>query len=161
MRNVWLRNGLVLGLSMLAGCAPRYAQFGNPMTLTERRAISVDRLLADPEAFDGQYVRVVGTVGSVGEDRGDWLTLVGADGARRLLVQFTCPVEGCLIPPEAAGHRAIIEGTVELVEVTSAEARQPGENGEPADANEATASMPRPPRAWRVISSAARIEGLR
>ena len=161
MRNVWLRSSFVLGLSVLAGCTPKYAHYGNPMTLTDRSTMSIDRLLADPDAYDGKYVRVAGTVNSVCEDRGCWLILVGTDESRHLFVKFTGPIEGRLIPLEAAGHRATVEGTVELAETSAGEARHDREDAGAADADEESTSIAGPQRQLRMTSAAASIEGLR
>ena len=159
MRNVWLRSSFVLGLSVLAGCTPKYAHYGNPMTLTDRSTMSIDRLLADPDAYDGKYVRVAGTVNSVCEARGCWLTLIGADECQQLLVKFTCPMEGQLISLEAAGNRATVEGTVELAEISEGEARHDRED-EGATGKE-LAAVAGPQRQLRLTAAAARIEALR
>ena len=60
--------------------------------------------------------------------KGCWLALGGPQD-EGLFVKFTCPIEGRLIPMEAVGKPAVVEGTVTVVEMTEAEARHYAKDG--------------------------------
>ena len=117
-----------MGLPLvLTGCSTKVAHFGEPLRLSPQNTVAASHVFAEKAEYDGKFVRVKGTVDSVCVPKGCWLRL--GDSAKRtgsdetLFVKFTCPIEGRLIPMEAVGQPAIVEGTLELVEISEEEAR--------------------------------------
>lgn len=146
-------------LLALAGCATNQIHFGEPMTLAESDTISVGKLLANASAYDGKYVRVHGTVLAVCESKGCWMDIgSAADAEERLYVKFTCPVEGRLIPMEAAGHKAVVEGTLAVQEITESEARHYAD--EAGKSAEEIRAIQGPQKRIRLMAPAAAIRGL-
>ena len=96
--------------------------FGQPMKLTAADAVTVQQLRDNSAKLDGQYVRVSGTVDKVCPKKGCWLQMAN-DKGEPLFVKFTCPIEGRLIPMEAMGKPAVVEGVVKVKEYSQAEAR--------------------------------------
>ncbi|UCE60201.1 MAG: hypothetical protein JSU63_00335 [Phycisphaerales bacterium] len=91
-----------------------YADFGEPAKLAKSDTTCLGKLLANPDKFEGKYVRVAGKVESVCKKSGGALRLATCGGEKNVLVKFMCPAEGRLIPMEAVGKRAWIEGTVKI-----------------------------------------------
>ena len=96
--------------------------FGLPMKLNDSESISVAQLREKSTELDGKYVRVSGTVDKVCPKKGCWLQMAN-DKGEPLFVKFTCPIEGRLIPMEATGKPAMVEGVVKVKEYSQAEAR--------------------------------------
>ena len=92
----------------------KYASFGTPMKLSDADAVPVQKLLAEPTAYDGKYVRVSGIVKNVCPKKGCWLTLHDEKTNQNLFVKFPDPEQGRLIPMDAVGKPAIVEGTVKV-----------------------------------------------
>jgi hypothetical protein len=101
----------------------KYASFGTPMKLTDADIVPVQKLLAEPASYDGKYVRVSGTVNNVCPKKGCWLTLHDEKTNQNLFVKFPDPEQGRLIPMDAVGKPAIVEGTVKVKEISEAMAR--------------------------------------
>lgn len=136
----------------------KFKTFGEDMKLAPGEAVGVQDVLADPKSFDGKYVRVAGKVATVCAKRGCWLRL--SEGAHKdtLFVKFTCPVKGRLIPMNAVGQFAEVEGKVELVEVSEDYARHLKEDmGAPQEEIEKIVG---PQKMLKLSSKAARIAGV-
>lgn len=101
---------------------PKYTSFGAPSTQPTEKTVSVSAVLSDTQQYNGKYLSLTGTVASVCPKKGCWITLAEA-GSKPMFIKFTCPVEGRLIPMEAMGKPAIVEGTVKVVTITEEEAR--------------------------------------
>jgi hypothetical protein len=115
-----------------------WVAYGNPMTLPEEKTIKAEAVLADPTAYDGKNVRMIGTVTSVCTSKGCWLKMSSDGAVMPIFVKFTCPVEGKLIPTEAKGQPVQVEGKLMVVEVSEEEAQHiAGEEGLSADAIDA------------------------
>ena len=112
---------------------PSYASFGAPMRLSDSQAVTISQVLATPGKFNGKYVRVSGTVDKVCEKKGCWLTLSDTTSAQTLFVKFADPEEGRLIPMEAAGKPAIIEGMVKVKMIPEADARHYAQDNNASD----------------------------
>jgi hypothetical protein len=70
-------------------------------------------LAADPAHFDGQTVRVEGSVSAVCEMKGCWMLLVDGDAEVRVKV----PDDLIVFPAAAVGERAAAQGTVGVAEL--------------------------------------------
>lgn len=102
-----LAAGLTLGL--LAGCnrraAPAGAHFGEPFSDAPR--VGIAALLATPDAFHRQSVRVAGTIERQCPASGCWFFLREPDGGPSLKIEL-----GDYLPklPQNVGNRAEVEG---------------------------------------------------
>jgi len=102
---------------------PSYTAFGDPAKLTDADNIDAGRVLADVPAFEGKTVRMTGTVKSVCAKKGCWLKMTSGDAPLSVFVKFTCPTKGRLIPADAVGRPAIVEGKVKVKQISEADAR--------------------------------------
>ncbi len=132
--------------------------FGGPMKVAEGESTCVGEVLANPAAYDGKYVRLVGKVHSVCKKRGCWLKLAAKSGNETLFVKFTCPVDGRLIPMEAVGKKAWVEGTLRVKQIPEAEARHYKEDA--GASPQELAKIVGPQKTVMMASPAARIAGL-
>ncbi len=110
----------------LGGCSTTLAPgmtFGEPMKLSADDTLPVGAVVANPAAYSGRYVRIAGTVDQVCEASGCWMTLKDPATGGEVFVKFVCPIEGRLIPMEARGHNAIVEGNLEVETITEDDAR--------------------------------------
>ena len=135
-----------------------FTDFGSPMKLADTDTLFASDVLADPGAYNGKYIRVVGKVHSVCERRGCWLRLGTCGGRETLFVKFTCPVEGRLIPMEAVGKKACVEGTLQVKDMSQEEARHYKEDA--GASAEEIAKIVGPQRTVKMASPAARVAGL-
>lgn len=107
------------------GCpkAAKMASFGEPMKGAAGDRTCVRTVLAHPKKYDGKHMKLCGVVDSVCPRMGCWIRLSDGVSKDKVFVKFTCPIEGRLIPMEAEGKRAIIEGKVSVRQVPEDEAR--------------------------------------
>lgn len=148
----------VLLLYGVVGCASKYTQFGEPMSSSNSATVPVADVLANPHAYDGKHLRLAGVVDSVCAAKGCWIRIAAPGGGETVFVKFTCPVDGRLVPMEALGHRAVVEGTLTIQEISQEEARHYKEDaGAPASEIEKIVG---PQKTVRMQSPSARIEGL-
>ncbi|MGF1634418.1 MAG: DUF4920 domain-containing protein [Phycisphaerae bacterium] len=104
-------------------------EFGEPLA-EQVATVTLAEVLADPSAFNGRTLKVSGVVTEVCSTSGCWMELATAEGnATQLLVKFTCPVDGRLIPMEAKGKQAVAAGKLTVEEVDEATARHYAEEG--------------------------------
>lgn len=97
--------------------------FGEPMSTAELPTVAVGELLNNPQQFAGQTLRVTGTITKVCQHAGCWMELGAPAGTTPLFVKFVCPIEGRLIPKDAVGKDAIVEGTLTIKKIDEATAR--------------------------------------
>ena len=154
-----LRAGIVL-LVALTACTPADAgtdgqtdtatdsqAYGEPLTLTETTPVS--DILSDPEAWVGERVLVEGMVVDVCEKRGCWMEIAAGGDFEKIRVKVD---DGVIVfPLTARGKTALVEGTVEKVELTYEEAveqarHQAEEHGEEFD----PASVTGPETTYRI-----------
>lgn len=151
----------VLALTFaVLGCSNKPTNsFGEPMKLSDADAIPVGTVLANPAAYEGNFVRLVGTVDKVCERKGCWITMTDEKANAPLYVKFTCPVgDKRLIPMEARGLPVVVEGTFQKKQVTEDYARHMAEEG---GATLAEIDAIKGPQTQFVLASpSARIDGL-
>lgn len=135
-----------------------WKHFGEPMKKSGQEAMCAGQVLAQKDAYGGKTIRVAGKVNSVCASRGCWMRLGCGSSSDTLFVKFTCPVEGRLIPMEAVGHRAVVEGQLEVKEISQEEARHYQEEG--GASPEAVAAIVGPQKIVSMRSPAAVIDGL-
>jgi len=106
-----------------------YVHIGDPLTLGEQAPVPVSAVLANPAGFAGKPIRIAGTVDKVCEKKGCWITMTDPAAKKELFVKFTCSDEGGrIVPMEAKGRPAIVEGTVTVREISEGEARHYAED---------------------------------
>lgn len=91
--------------------------FGEALSLEE--TVPITEILADPEAFRGQKVRVEGQVREVCPKKGCWMDLVPpavADGTAESL-RIKVDDDVIVFPRDAAGSTAVAEGVVEVIDL--------------------------------------------
>jgi hypothetical protein len=77
------------------------------------------QVAANPEAFDGMNMRIVGIVEEVCQTKGCWMTF--RDGDQTMRIKFTD--YAFFMPKDGAGRQAIVDGTFAIQTVPAAEAR--------------------------------------
>lgn len=163
--------GLVVGVVLLtSGCASKKGccnkaqtaasgqHFGLPMKIEPGKTVTLANVLREKEQYDGKLVRVSGRVESVCAAKGCWMNITDDGVTDKVFIKFTCPIEGRLIPMEAVGKKAVVEGTVQLATISEAEARHYKEDaGLPKEEIEKIVG---PQKIIRMQSAGATIEGL-
>ena len=109
-------------------------RYGEPLTLAESTPISA--LLADIDRYDGQRVRVEGTVTEVCAKRGCWMSIAGDQPFQEL--RFKVEDGVITIPLEAKGRYAVAEGIARKVLLSPEDAaamreHEAEEQGRPVD----------------------------
>jgi hypothetical protein len=109
-------------LAAVSACSesepPPFTQYGEALTLTETTSVST--ILADPDAFVGQHLRVEGTVVGVCEHQGCWIAVGGESEQEQLRVKVE---DGVIVFPQTAmGCHARVEGVMEKLELTMEQA---------------------------------------
>lgn len=100
----------VFAALLLALSIPAIAEtYGAGLTLEEATPIAA--IVASPEDWDGERVRVEGTVSEVCPKKGCWMSLRQGEAAIRVKVEDDVIV----FPLSAAGAEAAAEGTVEVI----------------------------------------------
>lgn len=148
-----------LGLMLAIGCsAPKGAAFGEKMTVLPKKTVRVASVIENPTKYEGQRIRVEGVVDSVCVHKGCWINLAEKPGAKPLFVKFTCPVDGRLIPMDAMGKTAFVEGELEIKMIPEDEARHYAEDA--GKSKEEIAKITGPQRTLKLNSPAAVVQGL-
>ncbi|TWT45672.1 hypothetical protein RAS1_21000 [Phycisphaerae bacterium RAS1] len=144
----------------MTGCASqkKVAYFGEEMKHADAKKVSVDKVLSKPQEYEGKVIRVSGTVTEVCQSKGCWMTIADNKGEEGLFVKFTCPVEGVLIPPDAVGHKATVEGQLVIKEVSEGDARHQAE--EAGKSVEEIKKIVGPQKRVTMASPAAMVEGI-
>lgn len=125
----WLAAGLIV-TAFIAGCAGRQTRtsaspslaVGTPITVTA--PVSITALAADPASFEGQTVRLEGTVAAVCQGMGCWAEVKAADGSTFLARSLD---ESVLLPKDCAGRKIVVQGVV--TRLPSAMASEPKPEG--------------------------------
>ncbi len=116
-------------------------KFGQGVTLTE--TVSIDALLANPDAYAGKRVRVEGEVEDVCRMRGCWFAMKGEKPGQTMKFKVT---DGLMtFPVSAIGKWAVAEGQVrkmpltleQTIKVKEHEAQEQGQPFDPASVKEA------------------------
>lgn len=117
----------LMALIMCAGLvtAGDAKTYGEGVTLA--KAVAIEALLANPEDYAGQKVRVDGVVTGVCKTRGCWMQVSDPDTGNSIKVKVE---DGVIVfPYTAMGHEASAEGVFEIL--------QPEPENQPAVATEA------------------------
>ncbi|HEY0009785.1 MAG TPA: DUF4920 domain-containing protein [Tepidisphaeraceae bacterium] len=125
------------------------------MKLPAAQTIDVAKLLANPAAFEGKTVRVRGTVSQVCKQSGCWMEVSAPGLSGSAFVKFTCPVDGRLVPMEAIGQPATLEGTVKNQEISEETARHYAEDA--GASPEEIEKIKGPQKRLRLMSAAAKL----
>jgi hypothetical protein len=114
-----LRSILFLLPLVLTGCqfAQGWQSYGAEIPASH--PTSVDRLLAEPEAFDGQPLLVEGRVADVCPKKGCWM--IFTSGPREMRVTFQD--YAFFVPMDCAGRKARVYGKFAIVDIGVDEAR--------------------------------------
>lgn len=122
---------LIAGLSM--GCSARentegFKVYGGKAEVKD--AMTLSEVVAKADKLKEQRVCVKAEITNVCAHRGCWMEV--SDGTRVARVRFTksetCS-DGFLVPRNAAGHRVYMNGTVEVVTLSEADAKHYAEDG--------------------------------
>jgi hypothetical protein len=128
---------IAVSLLFAAACRPAPVPgtvYGERPTLTDTTRVSA--ILDSPQVWLGKRVLVAGTAVEVCEERGCWLQLSSDREHQTIKVKVE---DGVIIfPMSARGHRAVVEGVVEMVALAADAARaqarkHAGEMGLPFD----------------------------
>ncbi len=128
-----LRNVTLAALALtVVGCQqgqklPGYASFGAPISTA--KAVSLADAVAVVDADGEATVCVKAQIETVCKKRGCWMML--ADGTNHVRVRFTASekcTDGFLMPRNADGHTAYVEGTVERTSMPEELARHYAED---------------------------------
>jgi hypothetical protein len=138
--------------------APSYVAYGAPMRLSDSQAVTISQVLATPGRYNGKYVRVSGTVDKVCPKKGCWLTLQDSTSPQTLFVKFADPEEGRLLPMDAAGKPAIVEGMVKVKMIAEADARHYAQDNNSSE--EEIAKIVGPQKQVTITNGSARITGV-
>ena len=110
-----------------AALAPKQevATYGAPLKLSDAEAVPASKVLANPDQYANQYVRVTGTVTDVCEKKGCWLRVASADAPKGpdIFIKFKDPAEGRIVPMEAVGKTVTVEGTLKVGQLSERAAR--------------------------------------
>lgn len=101
----------------------KWVAFGEKMKLTEKDNLDASKVLADVKSYEGKDVRLTGTVNKVCSTKGCWLTMSSNGSPMEVFVKFTCPIDGRLIPEEAAGKPVVVEGVLTVKKISEDDAK--------------------------------------
>jgi hypothetical protein len=103
--------------------APTGEKFGAGVTLAD--TVSIDAIIADPNAYKGKTVRVEGMVLDVCPKRGCWMELAGKEPGHKLKFKVT---DGEMVfPMDAKGKTAVAQGEVSVKELTLEQTKERAE----------------------------------
>ena len=112
--------------------------FGGP--LSSATAVRIAELTANPDAYGGQTVKVVGLVDDVCPMKGCWVDILDRQSSETVRLKVQDDV--IVFPAEARGHEIVAEGTLRRIDLSPRQAvawlRHAAEEGgepfeEPAD----------------------------
>ncbi len=102
----------LFALPVLAGDSAE--TYGDGVTLTE--AVAIDTLLANPDDYVGQKVRVDGVITGVCKKRGCWMQVTDAESGNGLRIKVE---DGVIVfPYTSMGRNASAEGVFEAIKLT-------------------------------------------
>lgn len=95
--------------------------YGEGVTLQD--AVSISELLAEPDRYLGEKVRVDGVVSAVCQHRGCWMQVKDPETNQAVRIKVE---DGVIVfPPSAAGKRTAAEGIFEAVSTAPARSEEP------------------------------------
>ncbi|MCC6650714.1 MAG: DUF4920 domain-containing protein [Candidatus Eisenbacteria bacterium] len=96
----------VLALPAFAGdAAPAPQRFGAAVTV--QKPTNIQKLAKSPAKFQGQTIRIEGTVKEVCQGAGCWVEVVDAKGASFIARSLD---ESVLLPKDCKGQRVVVQG---------------------------------------------------
>lgn len=100
--------------------APTGQSFGAGVSLAD--TVSIDAILADPNAYKGKTVRVEGMIVDVCAKRGCWMELAGKEAGSKLKFKVT---DGEMVfPMDAKGKVAVAQGQISVKDLTLEETKE-------------------------------------
>ncbi len=103
-----------------AARSAKTTKFGAGVTLAD--TVGIDKILAEPAAFQGKTVRVEGMVTDVCPKRGCWFDMAGEVPGQKLKFKVT---DGEMVfPVESKGMYAVAQGQVMVKELTLEQSKQ-------------------------------------
>jgi len=97
---------------------PEGTLYGEALTLSEVTQVSA--ILEDPESWVGERVQVEGMIVEVCEMRGCWMDIASDSESEKIQIKVE---DGVIVfPMTAKGKTALVEGVVEVLELTHEEA---------------------------------------
>lgn len=138
---------------------PEMTRFGGEIQGDVSDAIPVEVVLNDLPAYSDKLIRVRGTVIEVCKPKGCWVTMGVPDAPERgvLFVKFVCPIDDTrLVPIDAAGSFAVVEGKLEQIEISEDFARHLASDA--GKSKEEIAQIVGPQKLIRLSSPAAEID---
>jgi hypothetical protein len=99
--------------------------FGAPLSSAPATAVSA--VLANPAKYDGQDVKLTGTVGGVCQKKGCWMT-VGTGEPGKETVRVTFKDYGFFVPRNSLGKQAVVEGRFQVTTLSQKEAQHYAED---------------------------------
>lgn len=112
VRGLWTAAAVfALSLAIIPTVLAEATTYGAGVRIEQATAIA--EIAADPQAFEGQRVRVEGMVTDVCPRKGCWMSLQDGDAAVRIKVEDDVIV----FPETAKGLHAVAEGIVEVLEL--------------------------------------------
>ena len=107
-------------------------KFGKDISI--KKSTQVSALLEKPDEYIGKTVRIEGTVLNVCKMKGCWMEVASDKEFQSIVVKVDDGV--IVLPMEAKGKKAIVEGTLYAVEVESKEEHKDGEKENCAEESE-------------------------
>jgi hypothetical protein len=112
MRRSILFLALALAMTVTSGLTAK--EYGKGTTLAE--TTSMEKILADPDAWIGKRVRIEGKVMDVCPMAGCWMELEEGESVSNFRVKVD---DGVIVfPVTAKGKLAVVEGTIEAIPMT-------------------------------------------
>ncbi len=114
------------GPAVASGPAPAASlpgtRYGGGVTVDDAAStVTVDELLANPQAYAGKTMRVEGMVTDVCPKRGCWMDLAGDGPGQKVRLKVEDGV--MTFPMEAKGSQAVVQGTIAVETMTLDESR--------------------------------------
>lgn len=112
-------------LLVLVGCAAKAMRVGPAPANRDAPVISVAEVIDNPDAYVGRAIRLRGVVTILDQVKGAWLLLGAAEQSDQpaLFVKLVCPIDGRMIPMEAVGREAAVDGELRRYTLDEATAR--------------------------------------
>jgi hypothetical protein len=137
----------------MQGADATFAPYG--ADLTPEGAVPVRAVMAEPEAYRDQTVKVEGVIVEVCQMQGCWFTLDvdGRPGPRVLVAREDNGDYAFTVPKDISGRRVVLQGRL-YAEALSEEARR-------HYAEESTSQAPPPDVEWRIDAEGVLVENAR
>lgn len=97
----------VFAVPAFAGDAPAAQHFGAAVTV--QKPTSIQKLSKAPAKFQGQVIRIEGTVKAVCQGAGCWVEVVDAKGASFIARSLD---ESVLLPTDCKGQKVVVQGVL-------------------------------------------------